>query len=124
MYSVDDDWTDHSLHVGSTEFPGPHSSPSVSLSAHRNDVAVPQSLSVTAGTLLELLTTAQKRVWYVLAVDHTLYWDSTLSVAAYLFHTQGRGCAWLHSLLAILNHHSSLRTYLLSVLTVTSVDDQ
>ncbi len=127
MYSVDDDGTDHSLHVGSTEFPGPHSSPSVSLSAHRNDVAVPQSLSVTAGTLLELLTKAQKRVWYVLAVDHTLYWDSTLSVAAlaaYLFHTQGRDCAWLQSLLAILNHHSSLRTYLLSVLTVTSVDDQ
>ncbi len=93
MYSVDDDWTDHSLQVGSTEFPGPHSSPSVSLSAHRNDVAVPQSLSATAGTLLELLTTAQERVKYVLAVVHTLYWDSTLSaaaLAAYLFHTQGR----------------------------------
>ncbi len=56
------DWTDHSLQVGSTEFPGSHSSPSVSLSAHWNDVAVPQSLSATAGTLLELLTTAQERV--------------------------------------------------------------
>lgn len=107
---------------------GPHSSPSVSLSAHRNDVAPPLSPSATAGTLLRLLTTAQGGGKYVLAVVCTLYLDSTLSeaaMAAYLLYTQGRWQrVWVQPLLAILNHHSSEGKNLVSVLTVASVDDQ
>lgn len=50
MYSVDGDWTDHSLLVCSSVLPEPHSSPPPSLSAQRNYVEVLRSPSATAGT--------------------------------------------------------------------------
>lgn len=50
MYSVNGDWTNHSLQVRSSVLPEPNSSPPLSLSAHRNDVEVLRSPSATAGT--------------------------------------------------------------------------
>lgn len=50
MYSVDGDWTDHSLQVCSSVLPEPNSYPPPSLSAHRNYVEVLRSLSTTDET--------------------------------------------------------------------------